>query len=129
MLWLLLVCSSKFSNSQSQIQTFHSSRIKIINYGVREQTTTLSPTIITLNLADSAISIQPEHPGINEFLAHQDHFEISGTYGTGKTTRVYFTKGEYIFTFDTKMRAVVLSKRDVSPQVHSVWLEDISTVP
>lgn len=110
----------------SQTQTFKSSKIKINNYGTREQTSTISPNIISLNLYDSLIIIQPQHPGINEFLGHQNQFEISKSFGTGITTRVYFTTSEYVFTIDSKMRVVVISQKEISPKVHSVWLEEIS---
>lgn len=110
----------------SQIQSFKSSQVKIINYGTREQTATISPNIISLNLRDSLIVIKPEHTGISEFLGYQDQFEITRTFGTGLTTRVYFTSTEYIFTFDSKMRVIVISKKEINPQLHSVWLGEIS---
>ena len=111
----------------SQTQTFKSSRIKINNYGTREQTSTFSPNIITLDLRDSLIIIQPDHEGIKEFLGYQNQFEISGIFGTGITTRVFFTSSEYVFTFDSKMRVIVISKKEISPQIHSVWLEEITS--
>lgn len=122
-LFLVTISNGLFS----QTQTFKSSRVKIINYGTREQTSTLSPNIITLDLKDSTISLQPESPGIVEFLGNQNQFEITGSFGTGVTTRVFFTRSDYVFTFDSKIRAIVISKKEISPQVHSVWLEDISS--
>ena len=111
----------------SQTQTFKSSKIKINSYGTREQTSTITPNIISINLNDSIIIVQPEHPGINEFLGHQNQFEISKSIGTGIITRVYFTSSEYVFTIDSKMRVIVVSKRDISPKIHSVWFEEISS--
>lgn len=110
----------------SQAQSFKSSRIKIINYGTREQTATIFPNVVSLDLRDSLIVIHPEHTGISEFLGYQNEFEISKIFGTGITTRVYLTSTEYIFTFDSKMRVIVISKKEISPQVHSVWLEEIT---
>ncbi len=114
-------------NAQTGIQTFKSSKIKINNYGTREQTSTISPNIITLDLSDSLITVQPDHEGINEFLGHQNQFEFSQSYTTGPFTRVYLTSSEYVFIFDSQMRAIIISKREISPSIHSVWFQEISS--
>lgn len=125
-LFLFLMIGGSPGWTFSQNQAFKSSRIKIINYGTREQTTTISPNVVSLDLHDSLIVIHPEHTGISEFLGYQNQFEISKIFGTGITTRVYLTSTEYIFTFDSKMRVIVISKKEINPQVHSVWLEEIT---
>ena len=127
MLFFIIHSSFLILPSFSQNHTFKSSKIKINNYGTREQTSTITPNIISINLSDSIIIVQPEHPGINEFLGHQNQFAISKSFGSGNTTRVYFTSSEYVFTIDSKLRVIVVSKRDISPKIHSVWFEEISS--
>lgn len=128
LLSLFIFFSSFFFNghSYSQSQSFRSSKIKVISYGTREQTSTITPNIVNLNLQDSLITITPGHIAVNEFLNFQNQFEVTQVFGKGATTRVIFTSSEYLFTFDTRMRVVAISKKEISPMIHSVWLEEIS---
>ena len=123
--WIFAVILINGSDNFSQT-IYKSPKIKINDYGSREQTATISTNIISLNLHDSIISVQSEHPRVEEFLNHQNQFEITKSFGTGVTTKVYFTTTEYIFTFDLKLRAIIISKKEISPMLHSVWFEEIT---
>lgn len=111
--------------AQDDVYQFTSTKIRLLDYGQVQQTSTAGTNLIFLNLRDSIITVESQSVSVTDYLGFKNEFSIIGSIGTRKGIQVYVTDDVYVFTFDYARRTIVVARKDVNPRVQALWFEEI----
>lgn len=111
--------------AQDDVYQFTSTKIRLVDYGQVQQTSTAGTNLIFLNLRDSIITVESQSVSVTDYLGFKNEFSIIGSIGARKGIQVYVTDDVYVFTFDYARRTIVVARKDVNPRVQALWFEEI----
>ena len=125
-LTLLIALFAIAGYAQPKLTTYTSQPFRITNYGEYQQSSTGSPTVVTLNLEANTISIESESSLITNFVEGNMTQTTAGARGGRKGTQTIATDAGFLFTFDAYARKILITKQGTNIRMHALWLDEVS---
>ena len=124
---LLVLVGLAFSMPlQQTVSVFQNTKYRILNYGEFSETSTASPTVITLNLESNTIDISTESSQISGFFGNITSQAIRSSQKQGARQWIYFTQEGYIFRIQPAQRQILVTKEGTNIRMHALYLDEVT---
>jgi len=122
---LLLMVGTNVALAQQTISTFQNTKFRVNNYGEYQESSTATPTVITLNIEKNTIEIATESGIISSFLEYNTTQSIRHSEKQGARQWVYVTSEGFIFRIQPAMRQILITKEGTNLRMHALYLDEI----